>query len=65
MRKTNPNGQFKTFIDNVILVHLIFEAYDRRKTTGEVLMSFIEYQLNMVFKRTFCSWMNIKRSLLR
>lgn len=54
MREMNPNGQFKTFTDNVILAYPISEAYDGGEmATGGILMSFIEYQLNMVLKEYF------------
>lgn len=54
MREMNPNGQFKTFTDNIILAYPISEANDGGEmATGGILMSFIEYQLNMVLKEYF------------
>ncbi|MFK4308430.1 hypothetical protein ABH957_003106 [Bacillus sp. RC242] len=47
----NPQGQLKTFTDNVILAYPIFE--DGEGQSGNLFMSFINYQLEMTMNGYF------------
>ena len=51
MREMNPYGHFKTFTDNVILAYPRFE--DGEGQSGNLFMSFIDYQLEMTLNGYF------------
>lgn len=51
IRQTNPIGHFKTFTDNIILAYPFFD--DNEGRFGSILMTLVEYQLNMTLKGYF------------
>jgi len=51
MKEMNPHAQFKTFTDNVILAYPIFQ--DGEWQSGNLFMSFINYQLEMTMNGYF------------